>query len=175
MPPKRARNRRTPTMHDAKMQGRAAAGETSLTLVRQIAAPPALVWEMLVTPDGLREWIGPDAGPVLVADVEPHEGGSYRFRFRTIEGSEHEASGRCLAFEPLHRLVMSWSWLGDNDNGGESEVEFELAPADDGTRLTLTHRGLSDEASRDGHALGWTGSLDKLVAALGRDPEGRPT
>lgn len=138
---------------------------TSLTLTRRIAARPSVVWDLLVTPEGLRQWIGPDDGPVLVADTDARTGGSFRLRFRITDGSEHEASGTYITVEAPKRLVMSWQWLGDEDEGGTSEVEIVLRPVDDGTELTFTHRRLSSEASRDGHMEGWKGSLDKLVAA----------
>ncbi len=39
-----------------------------------------------------------------------------------------------------------------------------FAPAAGGTLLTLLHEQLFDEAARDGHTHGWTGSLVKLEA-----------
>lgn len=141
----------------------------SLTLTRRIAARPSVVWGLLVTPEGLRRWIGPDAGPVLVAEADPRIGGGFRLRFRMEDGSEHEARGTYVAVEPPTRLVMSWLWLGEEDEGGTSEVEIRLRPVDDGTELAFTHRRLSSKASRDGHVEGWTGSLDKLAAAVAAD------
>ena len=38
---------------------------TSLTLVRKIAARPSIVFDALITPEGVSRWWGPDAGPVL--------------------------------------------------------------------------------------------------------------
>jgi uncharacterized protein YndB with AHSA1/START domain len=42
---------------------------TSLTLVRRIAARPAIVFAALTTAEGLAGWWGPDAGPVLLAEI----------------------------------------------------------------------------------------------------------
>ena len=42
---------------------------TSLTLVRRIAARPAIVFDALTTPDGIACWWGPDDGPVLLAET----------------------------------------------------------------------------------------------------------
>ena len=39
---------------------------TSLTLLRRIAARPSIVFDALVTPEGIASWWGPDGGPVLV-------------------------------------------------------------------------------------------------------------
>ena len=37
---------------------------TSITLVRQIAARPAIVFEALTTPEGIASWWGPDDLPI---------------------------------------------------------------------------------------------------------------
>ena len=141
---------------------------SSLTLVRRIAARPALVWDALTTAEGLSAWIGPDAGPVLIAENELRVGGSYRLRFRMIDGSEHESVGAYLEIDEPRRLVMSWQWIGHTDDTGSSRIEIGLRPLDDGTELTFTHAQLKDDATRDSHRQGWNGSLDKLEADLTR-------
>jgi hypothetical protein len=40
---------------------------TSLKIVRRIAARPSIVFDALITPEGIACWWGPDAGPVLLA------------------------------------------------------------------------------------------------------------
>ena len=42
---------------------------TGLTLVRRIKARPQLVFDALITADGIAHWWGPDAGPVLSAQT----------------------------------------------------------------------------------------------------------
>jgi uncharacterized protein YndB with AHSA1/START domain len=134
---------------------------TSLTLVRRIAARPALVFEALVAPDQMRQWWGPDAGPVLLAETDPRLGGGFCVVFRMLDGSEHESSGEYLEVVRPQRLAMSWRWLGSEDPG-ESRVEIDLRAIAEGTELTLTHSRLRDEETRRGHEAGWTGALDKL-------------
>lgn len=135
---------------------------TSLTLVRHIEAQPATVFDALTTSDGIACWWGPDGGPVLVAETDVRVGGRFRVRFRMLDGSEHESSGEYLRVDPPHHLTMSWRWSDDED-GGESRLEFALRATDTGTELTLTHSGLQDEATRTSHEEGWGGALDKLV------------
>jgi uncharacterized protein YndB with AHSA1/START domain len=135
--------------------------KTTLTLTRRIAARPTVVWEALTTPEGLSAWIGPDDGPVVVAEADPVVGGRFRVRFRMLDESEHEGRGEYVVVDPPRRLVMTWDWEGDEDEG-ISRVEITLRPVDGGTELTFVHAGLSDEVTRDGHARGWRGSLDKL-------------
>lgn len=46
-------------------------------------------------------------------------------------------------------------------------MTFRLEPIAGGTQLTLTHEKLPDETTRDSHAQGWNGLLDKLPVFLG--------
>jgi uncharacterized protein YndB with AHSA1/START domain len=144
---------------------------TSLTLVRKIAARPAIVFDALVTPEGISRWWGPDAGPVLMAETDPRIGGSFRVRFRTLEGSEHECSGEYREILRPERLAMSWRWLGGSEDSGESFLEFNLRAIPEGTELTLKHSRLIDEETCRGHRNGWSGSLDKLEHYFLKGPE----
>ena len=135
---------------------------TSLTLVRRIAARPSIVFEALTTPEGIAQWWGPDAGPVLLAETDVRIGGQFKVRFRMLDGTEHESSGEYLEVNAPVRLAMTWRWLGDEDDGGESRIEIDLRAIDGGTELVFTHAQLSSEESRKGHTEGWSGALDKL-------------
>lgn len=139
---------------------------TSVTLVREIAARPSIVFDALATADGVAAWWGPDDAPVTVSEIDARVGGAFRVRFRTLDGLEHEASGECLEVMPPRRLVMSWRWTlgGEPDEADRtSRIEFDLRPTTAGVELTLTHSGLIDDASALSHKQGWTGALDKLA------------
>jgi len=139
---------------------------TSVTLVRRIRARPSIVFEALTTRDGIAQWWGPDAGPVLLAETEVHIGGRFRVRFRMLDGTEHESTGEYLEIVESKRLVMSWRWTagGEPDEVEElSRIEIDLKRIDAGTEITLTHARLKTQASRAGHEQGWAGALDKLV------------
>ena len=99
---------------------------TSLTLVRRIKARPSIVFDALITPEGIASWWGPDGGPVLVAETDPQVGGRFRVRFRMLDGSEHESSGEYLEVVKPERLSMSWRWTGGAEDPGESLVEIRL-------------------------------------------------
>jgi uncharacterized protein YndB with AHSA1/START domain len=139
---------------------------TSLTLVRRIRARPSVVFDALTTPDGIAQWWGPDAGPVLLAETDVRVGGRFRVRFRMLDGTEHESTGEYLEVVESTRLVMSWQWTsgGEPDEAGESSrIEIDLKRIDIGTEMTLTHALLRTQASRASHEQGWAGALDKLV------------
>ncbi len=135
---------------------------TRLTIVRRIAARPAIVWDALTTPEGMALWWGPDAGPVLAAESDIRVGGRYRVRFRMLNGTEHEVSGTYLEVAAPSHLAMTWRWLEGGGGPGESRVDIALRAIDGGTELTLTHALLADADSAKGHEWGWNGALDKL-------------
>ncbi|MEI9885089.1 MAG: SRPBCC domain-containing protein [Rhizomicrobium sp.] len=137
---------------------------TSLTLVRRIKARPSVVFDALVTAEGIAQWWGPDAGPVLIAEVEARVGGRFRVRFRMLDGSEHESSGEFLEVSPPSRVRMTWRWTGGAEDPGESVLDIALRAVGEGTEVTLTHALLGSEETRRSHEEGWSGALDKLVA-----------
>jgi uncharacterized protein YndB with AHSA1/START domain len=139
---------------------------TSLTLVRRIAARPDIVFDALTTPDGIAAWWGPDAGPVLLAEMEARVGGRFRVRFRLLDGSEHESGGEIRELVRPTRLAMTWRWLEGGADAGESLLSFDLRAVEGGTELTLTHARLHDDESRASHEGGWSGALDKLERML---------
>jgi uncharacterized protein YndB with AHSA1/START domain len=134
---------------------------SSVKLVRQIAASPETVFEAISTQEGLAHWFGPDAGPVLIAEINLHMGGSFRVRFRMLDDSEHECSGKIVQLEPPTRLAMTWKWLG-REAEGSSRVEYLLRATAQGTELIFTHMQLHDEEAARDHERGWNGAFDKL-------------
>ena len=139
---------------------------TSLTLVRRIRARPSIVFDALTAPDGIAQWWGLDAGPVLLAETDVRIGGRFRVRFRMLDGTEHESAGEYLEIVEPKRLVMSWQWTngGPPEEAGEvSRIEIDLKRIDTGTEITFTHARLKTQASCASHEQGWAGALDKLV------------
>ncbi|WP_332771502.1 SRPBCC family protein [Phenylobacterium sp.] len=144
---------------------------TSLTLVRRIRARPAIVFDALTTAEGVSAWWGPDDLPVILAEIDARVGGSFRVRFKTLDGQEHEACGEYLEFVPPHRVAMTWRYVfgGEPEELGRvSRIECDLTPIAGGTELTFTHADLRNEASLASHERGWTGSMTKLVGRLGQ-------
>jgi uncharacterized protein YndB with AHSA1/START domain len=143
---------------------------TAATLVRRIAARREIVFEALVTAEGIRSWYGPVDVPAISATSDPRVGGRFEVRFRTDDGREHVCAGEFLVMVPPEHLVMSWRWVsgGEPDEGDRvSRVEFRLRAIDIGTELTLVHGELQTEASARSHEWGWSGALVKLTRRLG--------
>lgn len=142
-----------------------------LELERQLPAPPERVYRALTSADEVVQWFGPGTNYDCVATTwDCRVGGKWELTITVKEGDDagkvHVARGEFLELVPGERVVQSWSWKdGSFDH---SEVRMELAPAGDGTRFTLRHIGLPDEEQRNSHEHGWSGSLDKLEALVGR-------
>jgi uncharacterized protein YndB with AHSA1/START domain len=108
------------------------------------------------------------------AVLEPREGG--RWYERGVDGSECDW-GRVLAWEPPHRLVLTWQinglWKYDPDPAHASEVEIRFtADGPEQTTVELEHRLLErvveGAALRDGISGGggWGALLELFAKAL---------
>jgi uncharacterized protein YndB with AHSA1/START domain len=97
---------------------------------------------------------------VTLAELDVRVGGTYRIRFRTPDGEEHEVGGRYEEVEPPRRLVFSWAWHTTPER--VSRVCVALRPVPGGTELDFLHERFFDRAARDNHERGWLGTLAKL-------------
>jgi uncharacterized protein YndB with AHSA1/START domain len=97
--------------------------------------------------------------------LEPRVGG--HLYDRGVDGSECRWA-RVLAYEPPHRIVLSWDispqWQLESDPEKTSEVEVRfVAEAPERTRVELEHRNL------ERHGEGWAGMREGVAG-----PDGWP-
>ena len=130
-------------------------GRWTLVLVRELRHAPAKVWLALTEPAQLREWAPFDAdrdlgrvGPVTLSTVGT----------ATPQISESTVTRA----EAPHLLEYRW---------GDNELRWELAPAGEGTRLTLWHN--IDRRFISMGAAGWHICFDVLARLLAGEPIGR--
>ena len=97
----------------------------------EIQGPPKAVWRWLATQEALRRWISSNL------EIDLRIGGAYRFL-----GPDGETwiSGTVLELVPEKSLILSWleegsGWLNP------ARLVITLAPAAEGTRVTLIHDG----------------------------------
>jgi uncharacterized protein YndB with AHSA1/START domain len=142
----------------------------TLVLERRIAAPLSLVYEMLVDPAELRQWLGPRDFVVTMLEADVRVGGTLQFRMRKNDGGDYGADGVYRELVPNERVVFTWRWneapAGQPLDRSETLVTLEVRTEGDVTILTLTHSRLPDEASAESHGSGWNDGLDKLVARI---------
>ena len=146
-------------------QAAAALSKPSLTITRKLPAPPERCFRAWTDPEALKRWFGPGATEVLLAETDLRVGGRYRVVMRSPSGEEHDVSGEFREVVANRKLVFTWAWGSTPER--QSLVTVEFVPEGAATALTLTHEQFADEAARDRHRHGWTGSLEKLAAFVG--------
>jgi uncharacterized protein YndB with AHSA1/START domain len=127
-----------------------------------IAASRETVFEFLVDPEKMRQWMGEEV------KLDPQPGGIYR----TDLNGRNIARGEFLEVEPPSRVLISFGWEGEGASvpAGSTRVEFTLTEDGDHTLLRLRHLDLPTEEV-ESHTDGWMHYLTRLTAvAEGRDP-----
>ena len=141
----------------------------SLQVVKRFAAPSERVWEACTAPALLIQWFGPAPFRDCVVESDLRVGGRFFFRM-TGEPGTFAAEGVYREIDPPRRLVLTWTWVeGPPDqppDGNTSLVSFDIDADGEGTRLTLSHQDLPDQAQADEHEQGWNESLEKLAHLL---------
>jgi uncharacterized protein YndB with AHSA1/START domain len=115
-------------------------------------APPEQVWEAIVDPGALGEWLAQEV------ELEAHEGGELRCRFESGE----ERRGQIELVEEARRLAFHWR----REGAEPSRVEIVLDAVADGTEVTVIESGLRARTPLLGAA--WTSSLRRLRLRVGR-------
>jgi len=114
------------------------------TTTIDIDAPPEVVFDHLVTVDGMLAWMG------QAAELDARPGGTF-----SVDIDGNPIRGEYLVVEPHHTVVVSWGLLGsDILPVGSSQVAFHLTPIATGTRVDLCHRDLPEDQVSP-HAEGW--------------------
>lgn len=137
----------------------------SLSLSRHFPVPPEKVWDAWTQPEGLKQWFGPDAGKVDIAEVDLRVGGRYHILFYTLDGDWHDVSGTYREVKRPERLSFTWAWKSTPER--ESLVTLTFKAARGGTDFTMLHSQFFDLAARENHESGWVGAIAKLERYLG--------
>ncbi len=119
-----------------------------------IDAPPETVFPYFTDAELMVRWLG------TTATLAPTPGGVF-----AVDVGDSAARGTYVSVDPVHSVVFTWGMPGsDTLPPGGTTVEVTLTPADGGTLVTLTHRGLPAE-HRQSHEEGWRTFLGKLTTA----------
>jgi len=114
---------------------------------------PAVVWQALTDPTQMSQWFFEP-----IESFRPEVGFETRFTVRAFE-KDFVHLWKVTEVVPLHRLAYTFDYEGYH---GDAGVTWELEEVADGTRLTLTHRGVEsyprDEPAfeREAGVAGWT-------------------
>ena len=136
----------------------------------EVAAPSERVFRALIDPAQLIRWWGDDVCKGSVWEMDARLGGKWRFEASdpsgkiSVNGVSHfTAYGEITEFDPPH--VLAYTWLGNWHDHPErpSMARWELSATKSGTRVRVTHSGLSDQPiARKDYAGGWPGLLELL-------------
>lgn len=132
----------------------------SVQITWQFAAPPASVWGVWTTPEGVQQWFGSDPnGRVLKAELDVRVGGGFEVTFADSDGTLHTASGVYQHVEPNKKLEFSWGWK--SEPGVETQIKILFEPSGDGTKMEFEHGGLVHASSHD-YQSGWRSTFQKI-------------
>jgi uncharacterized protein YndB with AHSA1/START domain len=121
------------------------------TIERVFAAPVALVWRAITTPEDMSRWY------FDMKNFKPEVGCEFQFIVEH-EGNVHDHRCKITEVVPQKKIACTWRFEGHE---GNSHVTFELFAEGGKTRLKLTHAGLETFAKapslpRKNFVRGWT-------------------
>ena len=127
-----------------------------------IGATPERVWEALTSAEFSRKYFFGFA-----IEAELREGGA--FIMRAPDGSEH-ITGKVIVCEPPKKLTVTWNvnWPGLIAALGQTLVTYEIEPAGEAVRLTMTEaheKPFADDILSGGRQ-GWPAILSSLKSVL---------
>jgi uncharacterized protein YndB with AHSA1/START domain len=134
----------------------------SLVYTIYIASTPETVWEALTSAEFSRKYFFGNA-----VEVELKTGGAYVVR--PPDGSVH-ISGEVIECDPPRKLTVTFNvnWPALIEKLGPTLVTYEIEPAGDAVRLTLTeaHERPIDDDILSGGRQGWPAILSSLKSLL---------
>jgi uncharacterized protein YndB with AHSA1/START domain len=150
----------------------------TLTVVAELAAPPARVWQIWADPRQLERWWGPPEFPATFESHDLAPGGMAHYYMTGPNGEKHGGWWRFLAVDEPHSIEFE---DGFADGSGPADPEsgitrghVALEPITTGTRMTVTSHFRSiealDELVKIGMVEGMTqamGQIDAILAGAG--------
>lgn len=143
---------------------------------RLIAASPQRIWRAFTVADELMRWLPPQgmSGRLDWLDLRP--GGGYRMTLTYDDpsgapGKSTAASDtvevRFAELVPGERLVQMVDFVADDPAfSGTMTMRWELAPAGEGTLVTITAENVPPGISAPDHEAGLRSSLENLAALV---------
>jgi uncharacterized protein YndB with AHSA1/START domain len=130
--------------------------------VTYIAAPPDKVWQALTSSELTRKYFWD-----RTVKIEPKVGGAFTLRF---PDGRVNVQGKVVDYDPPRKLTYTWQveWPEEFRRLPECLVSYEIAPAGEAVRLTMTESHSWDvpEAILSGGRMGWPAILSSLKSLL---------
>jgi uncharacterized protein YndB with AHSA1/START domain len=136
--------------------------DTQVRFTRIVAAPRRLIFEVYTKPEHLRRWLGFEDWTMPICEMEPRSGGSWRYGWRSPDGTEMIMAGIVKEFVPDERVVTTERW---GPEWPETLNTVEFTESGGLTTITTTVTYASKE---DRDAAIKTGMRDGLDASYAR-------
>jgi uncharacterized protein YndB with AHSA1/START domain len=141
----------------------------TLTIVAELAAPPARVWQVWTDPRQLERWWGPPTWPATFEEHDVVVGGRSSYYMTGPEGEKARGWWRFVALDEPRRLEFE---DGFADGAGDPNPQLptiravvELEETAGGTRMTVTSRFATLEQMEQ---LGQMGMVEGITLAMGQ-------
>jgi uncharacterized protein YndB with AHSA1/START domain len=142
---------------------------------RLIQASPQSIYRAYLDPGSLVVWLPPQGMKARIEAFDPREGGRYRIVL-TYNDADHAVAGktsehanvvvgRFLELAPHERIVQSVEFLSEEAAfAGEMRISWLLAPAPEGTKVTILCEDVPPGIRPEDHETGFRSTLDNLAA-----------
>lgn len=147
----------------------------TLVLRHHYAASPKQVFSAWSDPNALGEWFGPHSHKCKVEKYNFVEGGDYQIRMIPVgedadcagdATQDSVCAGKFVQVIAPEKIVMTFNWIENGADMGETLLTIEMFAAKAGTDLVLTHERLPNQELYEAHKGGWEGSLECLEEFL---------
>jgi uncharacterized protein YndB with AHSA1/START domain len=148
--------------------------EKEITLKRTFDAPRELVFKAWTDPSLLSKWWGPTYFTAPICEVDPRPGGKLYIVMHGPKDSDFDidlpTKGVFQEFDPPRRFVFSNTAMEDEKGEPQLETLCTVTFVETGGKTEMTLHILLVKASPaaagawGGAEMGWSQSLDKLVA-----------
>lgn len=135
--------------------------EFTVTVRREIAAPPEDLFDAWLDARSLGTWLRPSGIRETRAETDPRVGGKFRIVMVDDESSMVHA-GTYREIDRPRRLVFTWSSPATRFRDSIVTVTFQ--PSSNSSTVVEIHQvGLPDEEARASHHAGWSDVLRELA------------
>lgn len=137
--------------------------DREIRIEREFNAPRDRVFALMIDPQFIPEWYGPDGGTTIVDQMDVRPGGAWRYVMKGPDGSETAFRGTYREITAPERLVQTFEWEG---LPGHVSVESAVFEELDGGRTKIVVTSTFDTTEdRDGMlASGMEGGLNETYA-----------
>ena len=130
----------------------------------EISAPPDHVFEALVNREHVSQWSNSESYKLVHWELDARIGGKWRSTSRETTSSKlFDHWGEIVEVDRPRVLAYTWFANWHSDQSHPTMVRWELTPIPTGTRLRVTHSGLSAlPRACEGYSQGWPGLLEAV-------------